>query len=42
MVLFATIRNLDIREILKHPVGPLPWALSECDGTLKIHVCTTY
>ena len=35
MVLVATSRNLDMREVLKHPLGPLPWALSNCDGTLK-------
>ena len=35
MVLVATCRNLDMREYLKHPLGPLPWALSNCDGTLK-------
>ena len=35
MVLVATSRNLDMREVLKHHLGPLPWALSNCDGTLK-------
>ena len=35
MVLVATSRNLDIREVLKHPLGPLSWALSYCVGTLK-------
>ena len=35
MVLVATGRNLDMREVLKHPSGPLPWALSNCDCTLK-------
>ena len=35
MVLVATSRNLDMREVLKHPLGVLPWALSNCDGTLK-------
>ena len=28
MVLIATGRNLDKREVLKHPSGPLLWALS--------------
>ena len=27
--------NLDMREVLKHPSGPLLWALSNCDFTLK-------
>ena len=35
MVLIATSRNLDMREVLKHAVGPSPWVLSNCDGTLK-------
>ena len=35
MVLVATSRNLNMREVLQHPLGPLPWALSNCDGTLK-------
>ena len=35
MVLVATSRNLDIREVLKHPLGPLCWTLSYCNGTLK-------
>ena len=35
MVLVGTSRNLDMREVLQHPLGPLPWALSNCDGTLK-------
>ena len=24
-----------MRDVLQHPLGPLPWALSNCDGTLK-------
>ena len=35
MVLVATGRNLDMREVLKHTLGSVPWALSNCDGTLK-------
>ena len=35
MVLVATGRNLDMREVLKHPSGPLLWALFNCDCTLK-------
>ena len=31
----ASSRNLDMREVLKHPFGRLPWTLSYCDGTLK-------
>ena len=35
MVLVATGCNLYIREVLKHPSGPLLWTLSNCDCTLK-------
>ena len=35
MVFVATGRNLDMREVLKHHLGLLLWALSNCDGTLK-------
>ena len=33
MVFVATGHNLDVREVLKHPLGLLPSALSNCDGT---------
>ena len=35
MVLIANSRNLDIREVLQHPLGPIPWSLANCDGTMK-------
>ena len=35
MVLIATSRKLDMRSVLAHPLGPLPWSLGNCDGTLK-------
>ena len=35
MVLVATSRNLDMKEVLQHPLGLLPWALPNCDGTHK-------
>ena len=35
MALVATVRNLDMREVLKHPSCPLLWALSNYDCTLK-------
>ncbi|XP_053399793.1 uncharacterized protein LOC123523028 [Mercenaria mercenaria] len=35
MVLVASSRHLDMKEVLRHPLGPLPWALANCDGTLK-------
>jgi len=37
MVLFATSSKfkLDMRSVLAHPLGPLPWSLGNCDGTQK-------
>ena len=35
MVLISTKRNLDMRKVLQHPLGPLPWSLSNSDGTMK-------
>ena len=36
MVLIANSRNLDIREVLQHPLGPIAWSMANCDGTMKI------
>ena len=35
IVLIATSRKLDMKSVLAHPLGPLPWSLGNCDGTLK-------
>ena len=35
MVLIAQSRKLEMRDVLSHPLGPLPWALSNGDGTMK-------
>jgi hypothetical protein len=35
IILIASSRNLQMKDVLKHPLGPLPWALANCDGTLK-------
>ncbi|KAG1659234.1 Programmed cell death protein 4 [Nymphon striatum] len=35
MILIASSRNLDMREILSHPLGPVPWALATADGALR-------
>ena len=32
MLMMAQTRQLDMREVLQHPLGPLPWALSTADG----------
>ena len=35
IILIANSRNLQMKDVLKHPLGPLPWALANCDGTPK-------
>ena len=35
MVLIAQRRKLEMRDVMSHPLGPLPWALSNGDGTMK-------
>jgi len=35
MILVAENRKLHIRDVLTHPLGPLPWALANGDGTLR-------
>ena len=35
MVLITQSRKLEMRDVLSHPRGPLPWALSIGDGTMK-------
>jgi len=32
MLVMAQTRQLDMREVLKHPLGPLPWSLATADG----------
>ena len=32
---FASLRKLDMREVLSYPLGPIPWGLANCDGSLK-------
>ena len=34
MILIAENQKLQMREVLSHPLGPLPWALSTADGSL--------
>lgn len=31
----ATSRKVDMKSVLTHLLGPLPWSLGNCDGTLK-------
>ena len=28
-------RNLDMKEVLSHPLGPIPWSLATSNGTLR-------
>ena len=35
MILIAECRNLQMSEVLAHPLGPLPWTLAKLDGTLR-------
>ena len=35
MVLIAQSRKLEMRDVLSHHFAPLPWALSNGDGTMK-------
>lgn len=33
MILVASSRKLSMKEVLKHPLGPIPWSLANTDGT---------
>lgn len=35
MIIVAESRNLQMREVLSHPLGPLPWSLATPDGLLR-------
>jgi len=35
MILVAQSRDLNISDVLAHPLGPLPWALANGDGSLR-------
>lgn len=35
MIMASQSRNLNIKDVLAHPLGPLPWALSNPDGSLR-------
>ena len=37
MIISAKSRKLDMQEVLSHPLGPVPWALSDTEG----HPCKT-
>ncbi len=35
MVLASKSRDLNIQEVLSHPLGPVPWALTTPEGGLR-------
>jgi hypothetical protein len=35
MTLIAQKRSLNMREVLCHSLGPIPWEIANCDGSLK-------
>ena len=35
MIVIAEVRQLNMKEVLSHPLGPLPWSLAAPDGSLK-------
>ncbi|CAM4733150.1 unnamed protein product [Leuciscus chuanchicus] len=35
IIVMAQVRSLNMEDILSHPLGPLPWALSAPDGLLR-------
>ena len=35
IVIIAENRQLHMKDVLCHPMGPLPWALSSVDGSLR-------
>lgn len=35
MILVAQSRNIDLKEVLAHPLGPIPWSLATPEGSLR-------
>ena len=35
MAAISQSRNLDMKEVLSHPLGPIPWSLATSDCTLR-------
>ena len=35
MIVIAESRNVQMREVLSHPLGPLPWSLATPDGLMR-------
>ena len=34
MAVIAQTRSIDMQQVLKHPLGPLPWSLASTNGTI--------
>lgn len=35
MILIAQTRDLNMEEVLRHPLGPIPWSLASANGTMR-------
>ena len=35
IVVISQTRQLDMKDVLCHPLGPIPWSLSNVDGTIR-------
>ena len=35
LAVIAQSRNLDMKEVLQYEVGPYPWSIATCDGSLR-------
>lgn len=35
MLLIAGSRCMDMEKVLKYPLGPLPWSMANCDGSMR-------
>ena len=35
MIVVAQSREIDMKQVLSHPLGPIPWALANGDGSLR-------
>ena len=35
MIILSQNRHLSMKEVLGHPLGPLPWSLANSDGSLR-------
>ena len=33
--LVASSRKMNMKDVLQHPLGPLPWSLANCNGSMK-------